>query len=278
MPWAPELFSAPALQRVEEMRRRPLATVPFFDGLMQGEVQALVESYGGEPRLQHPLGGRVDGVREFEAFVAETKEWLDRHGAAIEEVEHHKTAAGGFEEVVVHIDSDRGRLPIPHAVVAERIPDGRLAELRVYFCPRPLTGRHESRRPLLPADPTLRVAPVLAELRRALAAGDAEAAVAAFEADGYLREPVGERPLHRGRDALRSHYERLFSAGGGIETELCGTVETEAAWALEYNLIRWGRGEVRPQAGLAVLDLGPEGGIAAARIYDDVAPPPLLQP
>ena len=33
MPWLPELFSAPALARLEEQRREPLAEVPFFDGL-----------------------------------------------------------------------------------------------------------------------------------------------------------------------------------------------------------------------------------------------------
>lgn len=278
MPWAPELFSAPALERVEEMRQQPLATVPFFDGVMLGEAAALIESYAGEPRLQHPLAGQVHGVKAFEAFVVETKEWLDRHGAEFEEVERHKTAGGGFEEVLVHTDTDRGRLPIPHSVVASRVPDGRLAELRVYFCPRPLTGRHERRRPLLPADPSLREPPVLAELRRALAAGDAEAVVATFEADGYVREPPGGRAVHRGPNELRSHYERLLSAGGGIEIELCGIVEADPAWALEYNLVGWGGGGWRPQPGLAVFDLGPEGRIAAARIYDDVGPPRLSQP
>lgn len=280
MPWAPELFSAPALARLEELRRRPLATVPFFDGVMQGEVEALVKSFAGEPLLQHPLAGRVHGVRPFEAFVTETKEWLDRHGAAFEEVERHKTAGGGFEEVLVHIDADGdgGRLTIPHSVVADRVPDGRLGELRVYFCPRPMTGRHESRRPLLRTDPELRGPAIIAELRRALAAGDAGAAGAVFEADGYLREPVGDRPVHRGPDEIRSHYERLFSAGGGIEVELCAAVETERAWAVEYNLLRWGGSEVRPQPGLAVFDLGPEGGIAAARMYDDIGPPRLSRP
>jgi hypothetical protein len=44
MPWLPELFSAPALQRVLDARRREqLVAVPYFDGLLSGEPDALVE-------------------------------------------------------------------------------------------------------------------------------------------------------------------------------------------------------------------------------------------
>ena len=53
MPWAPELFSAPVLQRLEDRWREELLTVPFFDGLLTGEVDALVGSFAGEPELHH---------------------------------------------------------------------------------------------------------------------------------------------------------------------------------------------------------------------------------
>ena len=58
MPWMPELFSAPALERVMEQRRREeLAAVPYFAGLMAGETDALVRSFAGEPELHHPVRG-----------------------------------------------------------------------------------------------------------------------------------------------------------------------------------------------------------------------------
>jgi hypothetical protein len=42
MPWMPELFSAPALERVMEQRHREeLAAVPYFADLMAGETDAL---------------------------------------------------------------------------------------------------------------------------------------------------------------------------------------------------------------------------------------------
>ena len=46
MPWAPELFTAPALERLLDKRRRDeLVAVPFFYGLMSGEHDALVRQW-----------------------------------------------------------------------------------------------------------------------------------------------------------------------------------------------------------------------------------------
>jgi len=59
MPWLPELFSAPVLERVQERWRRELETVPFFDGLLAGEFDALIRSFAGEPALHDPLRGRI---------------------------------------------------------------------------------------------------------------------------------------------------------------------------------------------------------------------------
>jgi hypothetical protein len=36
MPFTPELFSAPVLERLEEQGRHELGSVPYFDGLMAG--------------------------------------------------------------------------------------------------------------------------------------------------------------------------------------------------------------------------------------------------
>ena len=85
MPWVPELFSAPALQRVEEKRRHKLVTVPYFDGLMAGEFAALVDSFAGEPELHHPVRGRIRGARALEAFVIETNAWLRQRNVSVED-------------------------------------------------------------------------------------------------------------------------------------------------------------------------------------------------
>jgi hypothetical protein len=43
--------------------------------------------------------------------------------------------------------------------------------------------------------------------------------------------------------------------------------------ALEYNCVRWGSHDLQPQAGIGVYERGPDGVLAAARVYDDVEAP-----
>jgi hypothetical protein len=220
MPWAPELFSARALARVEEERRH--VSVPFFDGLMMGgELDALVESFAGEPELHHPVRGRIRGVRAFESFVGEMNAWLGERNTSVEDIERIVLQGHGFEEVVLHLDHETGRVGLPVAIVADKRSDGRLHELRMYFSSWPLTGRHANRPPLLQHDPELRESDVVAEYQDALSAGDVDAIVAAFEPNGYAREPAGGEYVHRGADGLRAFNELLFSNDGGIPLEHC---------------------------------------------------------
>jgi SnoaL-like protein len=274
MPWIPELFSAAVLERVrDKWRRDDLESMPYFDGLIAGEPDALIESFAGEPQLHHPVRGRVEGVRAFHAFLSETNEWLAERNASVEDVEHLVMERRGFEEVVLQLDAGTGRVSLPHALVADHHPDGRLEELRIYFSTWPLNGRHANRPPLLQRDPDLRELDVVAEYQHALAAGDVDAIVATFEPDGYAREPAGSQYVHRGTDGLRAFYESLFSNGGGIPFEHCAVVDDGRTCALEYNVVRWGRTELSPAAGVAVYVRGESGKLAAARIYDDVQPP-----
>ena len=273
MPWAPELFSAPVRARLEEKWQHELVTVPFFDGLMSEELDALIGSFAGEPELHHPIRGRITGARAFGQFVAEMKAWLELRNVSVEDIEHVVVERGGFSEVVLHLDGETERVDLPIAVVADREPNGRIEELRMYFSGWPLAGRHANRPPLLQPEPGLRESGVVAEYQRALSSGDVDAIVATFEPAGYAREPAGGEHVHRGRDGLRAFYELLFSNDGGIPLEHCRLVDDGRACALEYNVVRWGRTKLPPQAGVAVYVRGLSGKLAAARIYDDVTPP-----
>jgi hypothetical protein len=274
MPWLPELFTAPALQQMLDKRRRDkLVSVPFFDGLIAGELDALVESFAGEPELHDPVRGRIKGVQAFTAFVAEMSAWLVQRNASVEDVDHVVLEGRGFEEVVLHVDGENGRVDLPWAIVADHPSEGRIDEMRIYHSSWPLTGRHANRPPLLQRDPELRESAVMASYQRALAAGDVDAIVAAFEPDGYAREPAGGQYIYRGADGLRAFYELLFSNGGGIPLEPCAIIDDGRACALEYNVVRWGKTQLPPQAGVAVYVRGQSGKLAAARIYDDADPP-----
>jgi hypothetical protein len=277
MPWAPELFSAPALARLEEKRRHKVVTVQYFDGLMAGELDPLIGSFAGEPELHHPVRGRIKGARAFEAYFDEMQAMFRQRIASVEDVDRVIVNRHGFEEAVVHLDGDAGRVGLPVAIVADTESDGRIDELRMYYSSWPLTRRHANRPPVLQPDPEMRPSGVVAEYQAALAAGDVDAIVAAFEPDGYAREPAGSHHVHEGRDGLRAFYELLFSNGGGIPLEHCAVIDDKRACALEYNVVRWGETELPPEAGVAVYVRGETGKLAAARIYDDVNPPTELR-
>ena len=273
MPWAPELFSVPALERLEEKRGRKLVTVQYFDGLMTGELDPLIGSFAGEPELHHPVRGRIRGARAFEAYFDEMQAMFRQRIASVEDVDRLVMKRHGCEETVVHLDGDHGPVELPVAIVADTESDGRIDELRMYYSSWPLTGRHANRPPVLQPDPKLRQSGVMAEYQAALAAGDVDTIVAAFDPDGYAREPAGGQYLHEGPTGLRAFYEVLFSNGGGIPLEHCSVIDDKRACALEYNVVRWGKTELPPQAGVAVYVRGETGRLAAARIYDDVDPP-----
>ena len=94
-----------------------------------------------------------------------------------------------------------------------------------------------------------------------------------FEKDGYFREPIGPHLVHRGGPELRSFFTRCFNSGGGIGLEHCTVTDDGVRCALEYNCVRWGSHELPPQAGIGIYERGPDGLLAAARIYDDVELP-----
>jgi hypothetical protein len=204
--------------------------------------------------------------------VSETNSWLRERHVSVEEVERVDAERHGFGEFVLHLDSQNGQVDLPVAIIADR-REGGIEELRIYFSSWPLSRRHANRPPLLQPDPELRAPDVVGDYQRALAAGDVGTVVAAFEPDGYAREPAGGEHFHEGRDGLRAFYELLFSNGGGIPLEHCGVSDDGRACALEYNVVRWGRTELPPEAGVAVYVRGQSGKLAAARIYDDAAPP-----
>jgi hypothetical protein len=274
MPWAPELFSAPALERIEERRERAhLAAVPYFDGLLTGEADALVGSFAGEPELHHPVRGRIKGEVAFRRFVDDVGRRLNASNVTIDDVNFVITPRRGVEEVLLHLDSDDGRIELPVSLAADRDENARILELRLYFSSWPQHRRHAVRPPLLQPDAGLREDGVVGDYQRALAAGDVDAIVATFEPDGYMREPGGGDYVHRGTEELRALYERFFSNGGGIPLEHCAVTDDGRSCALEYNVSTWGRTELPPQAGIAVYVRGETGKLASARVYDDTDPP-----
>jgi SnoaL-like protein len=275
MPWIPEVFTAPiaAARRAQEGARANDA-VAYYEGIMAEEPDALIRSFAGEPRVNDPRVGYVEGARELRAFVSGTVDWLRGRDAVVENVALTRTQSRMVEEVVLHLLDDEGaRVELPVAIVTDRNPDRTLKTIRVYHSLWPLTGSHRVREPLLPRDPNIVLPDVVGEYQRALAAGDLEAVLATYEEDGYAREPSGGEYIYRGKEKLREVYSAQFANGGGIPLEHCTVTDDGVRCAVEYNVVRWGVTELPPQAGVAVYERGTSGRLAGGRIYDDVEPP-----
>ena len=275
MPWMPEDFTAPlaGARRTEEAARTNDA-VAYYEGILAEEPEALIRSFAGEPRVNDPRVGHVEGARRLRAFVSGTADWLRERDAVVENVALTRTQTRTVEEVVLHLlGDDGGRVELPVAIVADRNPDRTLKTIRVYHSMWPLTGEHAVRPPLLPADPELHAEGIVGDYQRALAEGDLQGIVSSFDPDGHAREPSVGAYLHRGVEGLRTLYEHIFANGGGIPLEHCTVTDDGVRCAVEYNCVRWGVTDIPPQAGVAVYERGTSGLLSAARIYDDVEPP-----
>ena len=276
MPWMPESFAAPTAEaryaRVEAAHTND--AVPFYEGIMADEPDALIRSFAGQPVLDDPRVGRVEGARGLRNFVSEMAGWLRKRDAVAENVALTCTPVGMVEEVVLHLLGDGGAgIELPVAIVTDRNPDRTLKAIRVYHSMWPLTGSHNVRPPLLREDPRLHAEGSPGDYQRALAEGDLEGILGTFEPEGYAREPSGGSYVHRGTEGLRELYAHLFANGGGIPLEHCSLTDDGTRCAIEYNCVRWGATDVPPQAGVAVYERASSGLLSAARIYDDVEPP-----
>jgi hypothetical protein len=151
-------------------------------------------------------------------------------------------------------------------------------EFRTYCSQWPVDGRRHVRPPILTSGHDHHPGDVVGRYHVALDAGDTDEIVRTFAPDGYFREPVGRPNTYRGADELRSFFTRCFSAGGGIGLQRCVVTDDGVRCAVEYNCVRWGSHDLPPQAGIAIYERGPDGLLAAARVYDDVeAPTPTPQ-
>ena len=261
----------------------------YFSLLIAGDLDGLLSLFAGEPRLNDPHAGLIQGRPAFETFVHENSSWLKERQAEVERVATTSTSLRIVEESILHLQEDQEHIALPVALAADLSapPDhshhsdhsdyldqlDHLDHIRIYHSQWPLLKTHRLRPPILPAHRDLTLSGAVARYQGALAQGDLETILDQFEPDGYAREPAGGQYIHRGPAELRRFYSALFASSGGIPLEHCTLTDDGVRCAIEYNVTRWGKAALPPQAGIAVYERGPSGLIVAARIYDDVDPP-----
>jgi ketosteroid isomerase-like protein len=272
MPWFPDFASAVELARRQTRAQGQADPVgQFFTALNNGDARLLETAWPGHVVVYDPRAGEVRGHHHLRQFVQSNRDWMAEHHARTETVAATRSGGRAVLELLAHVTVDGQDVAWPVAVVADAHDDQSVV-FRTYCSQWPVDGRRHLRPPVLPAG-TDHPGDVVGRYWRALDAGDADAIVAGFGPDGYYREPIGPHSTHRGPAALRSYFGRCFSAGGGISLQDCLATDDGTRCAVEYNCVRWGRYDLPPQAGLGIWERGPDGRLAAVRVYDDVEPP-----
>jgi limonene-1,2-epoxide hydrolase len=272
MPWFPDFVGAAELVRRQTRAAGELDPVgQYLAALSSGDPQDLESVWPGEVVVHDPRAGEVRGHQQLRRFVRRNQAWMAERHVRVETVAATVAGPRAVVELLAHLAGDEPAVAWPVAVVAESVDD-RSVVFRSYCSQRPLTGRHELRPPILPPGGSP-ASDVVGRYQATLDAGNVEAIVATFAPDGYFREPYGPHSTHHGTDQLRSFFARRFSAGGGIGLEHCMVTDDGVRCVLEYNCLRWGSHQLPPQAGLGVYERGPDGLLAAVRIYDDVEAP-----
>ncbi len=272
MPWFPDFTSAVELVRRQTRDAGQADPVTqYFTALNNADTYALETVWPGEVVIYDPRAGEIRGHKQLRRFVSQNQSWLAGLRARNEIVASTVVGGRAVVELLAHLADDGREVAWPVAVVAES-PDDQSVIFRTYCSQWPVDRRRHVRPPVLrpgPAHP----GDVVGRYLAALAAGDAEAIVNTFAPDGYFREPIGPHFAHRGTPELRSFFTMYFSAGGGIGLQDCAVTDDGVRCALEYNCVRWGSHDLPPQAGIGVFERGPDGLLAAVRVYDDVESP-----
>ena len=271
MPWFPDFASAAELARRQtraEGRTDPVGE--YLDALTHGDSGLLEDVWPGEVVVYDPRAGEIRDRRRLRRFVRRNQSWLGERNARVETVATIQAGRRAVVELLAHLADDGRELAWPVAVVAESVDDLSVV-FRTYCSQWPVDGQSHVRSPILrggAAGP----GGVVGRYQAALSAGDEDAIVSTFTADGYFQEPFGPHHVHTGTSELRSYFARCVSSGG-IRLEDCAVTDDGVRCALEYNCVRWNGRDVAPQAGIGVFERAPDGLLAAVRVYDDVDPP-----
>ena len=194
MPWFPDFVSAVELARRQTQtagQSDPVAQ--YLSALQRGDIHDLETAWPGKVVVHDPRAGDVRGHKHLRQFVRANHAIWAQHNATVTKVASTFVGSRAVVELSAEVTDFEGREVVwPLAVVAES-PEELSVDFRTYCSQRPVDGRRHLRSPLLTRGDAV-PDDVVARYLAALEAGDAEAVVSSFTADGYLREPFGPVP------------------------------------------------------------------------------------
>jgi hypothetical protein len=248
----------------------------YVTAALTAQSEHLARRLGARSTVDDPIFGRAKGMPKLAEFLRDISEWFRNRDAAFDKTAFTLGPDSDVTEGTMTLTLDGRRVPIPVAIVAER-RRGREIEMRLYYSTQPIRATAPARPRLHPDAQGIAVPPPVAAHIDALARGDVDAAVAAFESRGALRDSAGVVHIRdNGGGPLRVwHEKQLRSRPGSAERgsyEIVKGARTDdgRTCALEYTVVRVHGADVVPQPGLAIYERGESGLLSAVRMYDDV--------
>jgi hypothetical protein len=261
----------------------------LIDGLVKGAPDQVRGLFGGPADIDDPFAGRhIDGG--FESMV---RNWGPAKLARIQSVTllHSTVGAGGrFCGAEFELMLERNGQPQQLVVVAViEFKDGKMLKSRLYYRRARVDGVQHVRNRILDEKQHIEAfLPALARYQQALTAGDANGQADTFSEHGRL-DGHGEATdlslglgmgIYEGRETIRTLLVQMFGiidkdAGSsergqhGANIEKLNIFSDGRTTIMEFNIIDPNHPTNRVHAGVAAYELGDDGLIKEARVYDE---------
>lgn len=205
----------------------------YVPALVDGALEPLSRRLGNRATLDDPLYGRATNPATIEPMLAKVVSYFEQRNATYRHVRSTTGVDRDASEGLVALTIHGEKLELPIAVLAER---RRLREidLRIYFHPPEdmLPGRRR-RAPVVSTNPQLSVPDLVRQLVTALRTGAVDEALATFEENAELVDPVGRTYAKaNGRMAM------FLSDLGPLDLGLGGAADDGRTCCVEATITR----------------------------------------
>ncbi|MEE1760857.1 hypothetical protein [Streptomyces sp. SP18BB07] len=281
-----EMFEKP------EVKAQADHAVELIAGLAAGDTAKVASLYSGHVDIDDPYDGRGVGDSGLEIV----RSWQPARLAEVGEIrlEHYTQADGlGAAELAVDLTKPDGSRVTSKMVVVSELDEkaGRLLRSRLYYRRAWIDGRQHVR--LSIKENTIGEItfsnPVIQRYQNALHSGDLAEMAAVFSPDAYLDghgqsrvlyDKVG-MGLYEGRDDVLYCFKQMFDIEGHGDEEAQDHVSVGEiidrrnvfhdgmTTIMEFCILRPNDPNAPEQAGVAAYELGDDGLLGAARIYDE---------
>ena len=205
---------------------------------------------------------------EIQAYIKKMRNFLDAYNITL--INTFKNEIRTIEEIEIKFNQGTQIILLPICMVIENANPGKF--IRLYYSSYPYLKRHKIRPAILTQNTSLTFPEPVDAYQKALAEGDLNKILGVFADNAVVREPSGGDFTSTDKSALKAFYSFLFSFGGGAPLEHCTETTGDLSTAIEYNIVKVGKYDFIPQAGIAVYDWSGSK-LTGARIYDDFEPP-----